>query len=441
MSNKILKEDRPHVAALGNATDFFAAEPESLRTLRAAAYERFAALGYPGREREEWKYNVLALAELQRMTPLGAEAGDLAAEAVTSLRALAGDAPLLVFVDGIYRPQQSALGELPAGLELTPLTGGECPAELGAVAQTEDAAFAALNTAFWRDGVAVRMAAGARLDGPLELLFVTTPAAHGHMVSPRTLIVAESGSEVTVLENYVSVADEPLLTNPLTEVICAGTATVNHLKLLREGDRSWHVGSTHVRQDAASVYRSREFILGSEMARRELHVALAGAEAHCDLGALYLGSGSRRRDLRTRIDHQACDCNTSTLYKGILGDRSRGVFDGQIRVAPGASGTDARQTNRNLLLSDDATANSIPRLEIYNDQVQCTHGSTTGQIAEEQLFYLRARGFDPEAARAILTHAFAAELLEDLEPPALRELLSDELLRRLPRGELIEALS
>jgi Fe-S cluster assembly protein SufD len=230
---------------------------------------------------------------------------------------------------------------------------------------------------------------------------------------------------------------------PLSEILCAPKAVVNHIKLVTGNAAGDHHGSTHVRQRSDSRYRSWEFVAGGRVARRELHLALTEPGAACDLNALYLGQGAQRFDLRTRVIHDAPECETRELYKGILDGEARGVFDGLILVARDSQRTSAHQTNRNLLLSDDAVVNSIPRLEIYADDVKCSHGSTTGQLDDEQIFYLRSRGFSPAEARTYLAWAFASEVIETVPVAQLKEELSVALTKTLDivDSELIEESS
>jgi len=242
-------------------------------------------------------------------------------------------------------------------------------------------------------------------------------------VPVRNLIRLGAGSEATIIERF-DLGGERTVEQPLTEVACGPEAVVNHIKLVGGAAAGEHYGSTHVIQQADSRYRSWEIVTGGRLARRELHLTLAEPGAACDLNALYMGSGRQRFDLRTRVRHDAPECETRELYKGILDGEARGVFDGLIKVARDSQQTLAHQTNRNLLLSDDAVVNSIPRLEIYADDVKCSHGSTTGQLDDEQLFYLQTRGFSEAAARTYLAWAFASEVIESIPVPAVRDELS-----------------
>jgi Fe-S cluster assembly protein SufD len=419
-------------------------EDAALGDLRAAALARFAALGLPGREREDWKHADLrpfAAAAWRGQAPAPDAAALATAQTVVhALPAMASHR--FVLVDGHYRPELSAPGELPAGLSVTPLAAVNpkrlLAAGLGQLAAAPDAAFAALNAAWWQDGLLVEIAPGSAPALPIELIHIGSDAAAGCMLAPRLLVACGAGSRSTLIERYASAGGGAHFTNAIGELFVGEEAQLEHLKLLRENAAAWHIGASHLRQAARSRYASRELVFGGAMARRELQLILAGSGAECSLEALYLADGDERRDLRTRVRHADPECRTHELYKGILDGRARGIFDGLIYVAQDAQKTDARQTNRNLLLSPTATAYSMPRLEIYADDVKCTHGSTTGQISDEQLFYLCTRGFSAEAARALLTYAFASELLEAIAPAALRQELTAELLARLPQSALIE---
>ncbi len=425
---------------LAGFDDFVAAGDEAQRRARDEAARSFTARGLGTRGDESWKYNDLKPLAEAGFRPLD-HPGDIDADAAAGHFTPDLDAHRLLFVDGILHPDLSSLAALPEGARVAPLAG-EAFEELtrlglGRRATIDGAPFTALNTAWWRDGLLLELADGVALDRPIELLFLGSEAACGKMACPRVLVRAGKGSRATIVENYRGLGEGSRLVNAVGEIECDEGSVIEHVKIMRDGTADWHLGSTHVRQAAGSRYLSREFVLGGRMTRRELHLDLAGEGAACELNALYLGGAGQRHDLRTRVRHSVADCETQELYKGILDGDARGIFDGLVYVAEDAQRTDAHQTNRNLLISDDATAYSMPRLEIYADDVKCSHGSTTGQIEEEQIFYLRSRGFGPDEARALLTYAFAREIVESLSDRALREALMAELLRRLPRSELI----
>lgn len=405
--------------------------------LRQQGLNAFLRQGFDLRGREDWKFSEISALAGGEFTPFAGQnepAADLR-------RYLSGaDTHQLVFVNGVFAAGLSRLGEMPAGVTLGPLAQA-AEARPGALAAFDKAPVTALNTAFWQDGLFLEVAPGVSLDRPVEIYFLTDDQAAQTMTSARNLINAGQGSTLTVVEHFCGPASGAVLCTPVTEITCAADSSVRHLKLVRNGDHALHYGSTHVRQLAGSSYTSREFVLGGASVRRELYLDLDGPGAQCDLTALYMASGTQRHDLRTRVNHNAPGCRTTELYKGILDGQARTVFDGLIKVARDAQQTEAFQTNRNLVLSDDTVSYSIPRLEIYADDVKCSHGSTTGQLEEEQLFFLRSRGFDSNTARVMLANAFASEVVLGVLNPELRASLAAEIAERLGRSSVLEAWS
>ena len=410
--------------------------PETAQ-LRRRALAAFLRQGFDLRGREDWKFSEIAALAGGEFTPFAG-----AVRPAADLRRYLGrsDTHQLVFVNGVFAEDLSTVGALPEGVTLAPLSLSAA-ARPGSLAAFEQAPVTALNTAFWQDGLFLEVPAGVALDRPVELFFLTDDQAAHTMTSARNLIQAGPGSTLTVVEHFAGPARGAVLCTPVTEITCAAGSTVRHLKLVRNGDHALHYGSTHVRQLADSSYTSREFVLGGASVRRELHLDLDGQGARCDLTALYMAAGDQRHDLRTRVNHNAPGCLTSELYKGILDGQARAVFDGLIKVARDAQQTEAFQTNRNLMLSDDAVSYSIPRLEIYADDVKCSHGSTTGQLEEEQLFFLRSRGFDARTARVMLANAFASEVVLGVLNPELRDSLTAEIAQRLGRSSVVETRS
>ena len=417
-----------------------AGEPVWLRALRRQAMERFAALGWPSVKHADWKFNNLKSLPDEFFRSPGVQEITREVELPLSGRF---EAHLLVFVDGHYAPGLSDPGVLPAGASLETLSAAwrrdpqRVRPKLSSLAGFESRAFSALNTAFMADGLWLHLAPGTRLERPIHMLCLAGAGESGLMTSPRALVVAEAGSAATIIESHASLGTGAQFVNTATEIEVGAGAEIRHIKLQRQHETAYHIGLTAVRQERESRYRSWELNLGGAMARKECHVRLAGEGADCELNSLYLGRGEQRLDNRTRVVHGAPGCRTRELYKGILDGRSHGIFDGMILVEQDAQQTDARQTNRNLLLSPDAVVNSLPQLEIYADDVKCTHGSTTGALDDAQLFYLRARGFTMDAARALLTHAFASEIIESIGLDEVMRELKAELLGRLPQGELI----
>jgi len=386
-------------------------------SLRARALAAMTSENLATRGSEDWVHGDPGALAAGAVVPLSG-----VGLSVAPVRAPSG-AIRLVFANGLFDSGQSDLSGLPAGVAIGPLSAAEELSEVGAVADDERSGFTALNTMFWRDGFCLRLAEGVVLDQPLEVLTVNDPLADGGIVPTRNLIVMGAASRATVIERSGD-GSPGVVAQPLTEVLCGEGSTLNHVKLVLGAETGEHHGTVWVRQAAASTYHSWEIVTGGERTRRELRVDLAGDGAVCDLNALYMGAGNQRLDMRTRVDHNAPGCETRELYKGLLGGAARGIFDGMIRVARDSQRTNAQQTNRNLVLSDEAVVNSIPRLEIYADDVKCSHGSTTGQLADEEVFYLQTRGFSRQEARTWLAWAFASEVVDSLPTAALQSELS-----------------
>ncbi len=298
-----------------------------------------------------------------------------------SLLPACDDSHRLVFWNGYFLPDASANAQdLSSGVDLAPLAAARVTPEFGSLATPETGPLAILNAEHFQDALHIRLDEGAAPDQPIELIFVTDNQTAGKLVTPRVLITAAANSTAIIIERHLGLGDKPVLCVPVVEIFCGPDSRITHLKWMGNNPSAMHYGSTHVHQDARSHYTSREFLLGGERIRRELNVQLSGPGAECTLTGLSLVDGLRHSDVRTRVRHDVPGCTTDEVYKGIFADRGQGVFDGLIRVAPDAQQTLAFQTNRNLLLSDDAISYSIPRLEIYADDVKCSHGSTTGQL-------------------------------------------------------------
>lgn len=379
------------------------------------------------RGREDWKYGDfigLQKAGLETWQPdEGADHGSLPAGMMGGLK--------LIFMNGRLQQAAGSVQNLPAGVVCRPLPADELVEGFGSLTDKVDSPFTAMNTARWSGGLLLDVAEGVQLDEPIHLHFLTDERLDGQLVAVRNFVRLAAGARATVIEHYHGSRAGRGLHLPVTEVLCAEKAEGRHLKIVNEGPEMLHLGSTHVRQAAGSRFTSREFALGGAMIRRELHLDLAGEDAFCDLTALSMASGKDKRDMRTRVDHSVPGCETLELYKGIFDDQARGVFDGRILVARDAQQTNAHQTNRNLLLSDDAVSNSVPRLEIYADDVKCSHGSTTGRLGDEEVFFLRTRGFDAVTARVMLAKAFAGEVLDGIVENEVRESLEAEVTARL----------
>jgi Fe-S cluster assembly protein SufD len=307
--------------------------------------------------------------------------------------------------------------------------------ELGQITPYEDRAFTALNTAFMNDGAVVHVGRDVETDTPIHLLFVTDAVAAKSMMHPRNLIIVERNAKATVIESYVSLSDAVYFTNAVTEVVVAEGATLHHYKMQREGMRAFHVGTIETQQGRDSHYFSFSFATGGSLTRTNIYTALAGEGCGATLNGLYMLDGAQHCDHQTMIEHSQPNCFSRELYKGVLDGQSHGVFNGKVYVDPIAQKTDGKQTNNTLLLSERAQVDTKPQLEIFADDVKCTHGATVGRLDEQALFYMKSRGVSRDLARQLLTYAFAADVLETIELQSVREELERMTLKRFTKVE------
>lgn len=410
-----------------------AAAPPWLAELRQAGIDRFGAMGFPSPRLEEWRFtDVRPVAETSFALPdhTGAAVAPAAVEAATG-----GPAPLrLVFVDGAFRPELSAWDRLPAGVTLASL--GEAArrhedlvaGHLGRYARLERNPFTALSTAFLQDGAFVHVGRGVAVERPIYLVFLASGAAEGRLLAPRTLVVLEPEASAAVFEIYAGVAPARYLVAAVSEVVVGDGARGRAIRIQQDSTSAFHMAASYSRQGARSDFLSNTVALGAALSRHDLVAVLDGPGAQLLLNGLSVLSGSQHVDHHTTIDHARPRCESHELFNGIFRDRSRGVFTGRIIVRPGAQGTDSKQTNNNVLLSEAARADSQPQLEIYADDVKCTHGATIGPLDASALFYLRSRGVPEAEARQLLTYGFAAEVIERLDVAEGRDRL-DRLIR------------
>jgi Fe-S cluster assembly protein SufD len=415
-------------------------ETEWVSRVRREALERFHTLGFPTTRDEDWRFTSVApISESHfRLADNGASSLEPGALAPFQWR---GDlAATLVFVNGRCVPGASVVDRLPRGVRIESLaralTEGvsEVEAHLTRVATVDRQAFTALNTSFLVDGAFVHVPASTIVEAPIHLLFVSVGEHRPTMTHPRVLVVMGANSQASIVESYVSPRAIRYFTNAVTEVVAGENAVLNHYKVQRESPDSFHVGAMSVRAARDANVASHSISLGGSLVRNDVNVVLDGEGGTCTLNGLYLGDGTRLVDNHTTIDHARPHCGSREVYKGILADRARAVFNGKIIVRPDAQKTDAKQTNKALLLSEDAQINTKPQLEIFANDVKCTHGAAIGQMDDEAIFYLRARGMDAQAARHLLIRAFAGDVLNHLPLEPLRARIDEELMRRLPEG-------
>jgi Fe-S cluster assembly protein SufD len=430
-----------YVAAFEEVSDG-ATVPPAVQSIRRAAFDRFASLGFPTTKNEDWHFTSVSPIAEQEFTPLVAASGDVSRDDLTPFtfggRGGGGGAIAwytMVFVNGRFAPELSDCTKLPTGVRLWDLATAWNKApdvvdRVGKLATYDTHAFTALNTAFMYDGAVVQIAPETEVDRPIHLLFVCDATAARAMVHPRNLIVVGRSAKATIIESYVSTSDAMYFTNAVTEVSVGEGATLRHYKMQREGARAFHVGTIEAHQARDSHYMSFSLATGGALTRTNVYTTLDGEGAGSTLNGLYMADGEQHCDHQTQIIHAQPNCFSRELYKGVLDGRSHGVFNGKVFVHPIAQKTDGKQTNNTLLLSDTAQIDTKPQLEIFADDVKCTHGATVGQIDQTALFYLKSRGIPNTLARRLLTYAFAAGVLETIELDEVREGLEQMTLER-----------
>ena len=399
--------------------------PAWLKDLRGRGFAAFDRVGLPVRQRgnENWKYtNLLPLANTAFEYPT--RPGSIDAGQIASLAPTSDDWIELVFVDGRYARELSrsldrggaVAGNLGDVVEVGANGVGEA---FGCTADVESDGFTALNTAFAGDAAIVKLPPNGAAP-PIHLVFVTTDHAENIATHPRTLVAAGTGSACTVVESYVGVTDSTYFTNSVSEIILGPGARMEHYRLMMDSPNAYHIGSTPVRLGDDSSFTSLSFARGGRIARNGLRVMLDAPGSSCTVSGLYYTTGTQHIDNHIVIDHLKPRTSSDLYFKGILDDRSRAVFSGGVIVHPNAQKSEAYQKDQNLLLSEGARINTKPMLEIYADDIQATHGATAGAMADEAIFYMRSRGIDEEAARRLLVHGFAKEIIDRVALEPLR---------------------
>jgi len=420
-------------------------DPLWLRERRTAAIARFVERGFPGPRDEAWRHTPMAPLTRGRFEVAPADTRPSAA----ALAALPQDGlggPRAVLVNGRLSAElswvPSRLGVEVASLREVLSTRPErIEPHLGRVAAGETGVFADLNTAFAEDGAVIFLAPGTIVAEPVHVVHLSAGNGAPSVSYARTLVIAGRGSEARIVESFAGPPGRPCLTNAVTEVVVGDNAYVDRYKLQREGQEALHVATLAVTLGRDARFRDHSIALGAALSRNDIDVRFGAEGGDVQLNGLFVMDGRRVADTHSRIDHAKPHCSSRELYKGILDGQSRGIFNGLVVVRPGAQKTDALQVNKNLLLSREALAHSTPQLEILADDVKCKHGSTTGQLDPEALFYLRSRGIDEGAARGLLTWAFASELVRQMEIEPLVRVVERHLQGALPGiGDLREAV-
>jgi Fe-S cluster assembly protein SufD len=428
-------------AAFERLSDSRGAEPAFLAGRRRQAFETFEAEGFPHPRMEEWRATDVSAVAEQEFTPAAPGQNGFKDQRLADFTYDGLDR--LVFVNGFLSRPLSQVSALAAGVVVGGLEEGlaaSAPvleAHLARHAPTVGHPFAALNTAFHADVALVRVGAGVRLDRPIHVVFVSTGAAAATVAYPRVLVVAERDSSATIVESHVATGGGGYLSCGVTEIVAADNAIVRHYKIQKEHVDAYHFHALAIHQAAHTDVASHSISIGGGLVRHDVRALLDGEGGHCTLNGLYMVRGTQFVDTHMFVEHAAPHCTSYELYKGILEERSRAVFNGRIYVHRAAQKTDAVQSNRNLLLSREALVNSNPQLEIFADDVRCTHGSTIGQLDPDAVFYLRSRGISEAAARSLLVYAFASDIVDRITVPAVRTDMEELLFARLPSGQVV----
>jgi len=426
-----------------------APQPKWLALLRKAGLASFADQGFPTLHDEDWRFtNVSPIAKLnfqlaKEVSVNGAETKMLEESVFAKL-----SGQRLVFVNGFFCAKLSNLKSVFGGVRIENLasalgsgTGSllvnrleACSTiekHLGKYAHTANNTFAALNQAFFTDGAFIFVPKGVAVAEPVQLIYISSAKNSGELILPRNLVIAGANSKLTVVESYISTGNVAYFTNAVTEILAGDNARVEHIKLQDEAADAFHIATIAGEFGRASNVTVHSFALGAKLSRTNIRTKLAGEGLECILNGLYLTKDEQLADHHMIVEHAQPRCASHEYFNGILDDKSKGVFHGRIYVHPIAQKTDAKQTNKNLLLSDDATADTKPQLEIYADDVKCTHGATIGQLNDESIFYLRSRGIGTDMARQMLIHAFAGEIIDRVKCEPAREVIDQLVWNRL----------
>lgn len=422
--------------ALENGPNGFTQSPQF--PLRKQAITRFAELGFPAPRAEAWKYtNISSVVKTPFDTVQPDEKNHVTTDQLQPYLFQDLSACTLVFINGVYAAELSARFSSEADVHVAPLSElvklypEDIGHHLGKYAAYDDHAFTALNTAFMQDGACLIVPDHTRIEKPVHIVYVST--AHRNNISsyPRNLYVIGRNSRASCIESYIGTGANTYLTNVVSEVVLEPNAVFDHYKLQEENRAGYHFAALHVHQEQDSTYTNFNISLGSLLARNDIHGVLNAEGIESTLNGLYIGDGKQLLDTHSLVEHVKPYCHSAELYKGILKDATRGVFNGKIYVHPHAVKTDAVQANNNLLLSDNARVDTKPELEIYADDVKCTHGGTVGKLNNEAVFYLRSRGIPEQEARNILTLAFVEEVLTEMQFDQVRQYVHDTILKRL----------
>jgi Fe-S cluster assembly protein SufD len=411
--------------------------PAWLEKLKRGALARFEQVGFPSNKTEAWRQTNVAPIAKTKWEPADAGTPADAAALVEQFTFGRAAGTELVFVNGHYHGELSRVGKLPGGAKVSSLAeaiaakGELVEKHLAKHASVNANPFVALNTGLAADGAFIHLPRGATVDQPIHLLLVSTGADRPVAAHPRVLVIAEDGVHATIVESYVGTVDQTYFTNAVTEIVTGADCHIDHCRLQQESQRAYHVSTMQVEVGRSTTFVSHAVTTGGKLTRNDLNCIMNGEHAYATLNGLVLIGGDQHCDNHTLLRHEKPNCPSHELYKHVLSGKATGVFKGQIFVQKDAQKTDSKQNSKTLLLSDDAYMNSQPALEIYADDVKCTHGSTTGPVDEDMVFYLRTRGVSLEAARHLLTYAFAADVTRRIKVEPVRRRIENFMAAQL----------
>ncbi|MBN1408614.1 MAG: Fe-S cluster assembly protein SufD [Calditrichaceae bacterium] len=411
---------------------------DPIHDLRKTAFNHLLEKGFPTKREEEWRFTDISPI-IQESFILAEENNIKEFKQSDIIQLMFKDwaGPLLVFINGNYAEHLSDINTAQAGLTIDTMLSllkKDQKSLLDTFTEFKtynENVFSALNTAFIKDGSIIKLEKNVIADKPIHLLYISTKQEKPQLINPRNLIYLSDNSQAVIIESHVNLTDGQYFNNPVTEIRIAENARCNHIRIQDESSEAFHIGSIFVDQKQNSHYFSTSLMFGGKIARNNIYTNLDGEGIETILNGLYMGHDDQLIDNHTFINHAKPHCESHELYQGILTDNAKGVFSGKIMVRPDAQKTDAKQSNNCLLLSNEARINSKPQLEIYADDVRCTHGATVGQLNQDAIFYLRSRGITWQRAKNILTYAFAEQVVEGIGIDSVRDYVNDIILSRL----------
>ena len=436
---QLIKEENSYVSAFRQLLQRRVGEPSWLRRAREDAFAEFDRVGFPTVREEDWKYTNTSLIARTAFTPSFESATTLNGELSKFTFAEARDSRL-VFVNGIFQRESSSVSSLPAGVVVVNLAEAVARPEYESLLSAHFAGgsangFTALNAALFVSGAFLLIPRGVEVTVPIHLLFISeTTNGHTPASFPRVHILAEANSSATIVESYAGLSEGRYLTDAVIDVTVKPGARINHYRVQRESANAFHIATTKARTGRDSAYETTSINLGGLLSRHDIEVALDDEGSHCAVDGLYLIGEDQHSDTHSLIDHRHPHGTSRQLYKGVLDGKSRAVFNGKVFVRHGAQQTDAQQTNKNLLLSEEAHVDTKPQLEIFADDVKCAHGAAVGQLNEDEVFYLESRGINPALAKNMLTYGFAEEVIEKIKIESIKRELDSVVLNRLSHG-------